>query len=345
MPTPDVFISYAGEDRSRVEPIALGLAAKGLQIWWDREMGTGDRFRDVIQGMLDATSVVIVFWSRSSIGKQWVIDEAEEGVRKGILLPVRLERVEAPLGLRGWHYLDLFDNSGVDPSLESLAGAIDKLLSGGIRPREKWWPRLSDSVTWSTEATERLGRFSLDIGNVVRMLQADERATAGLTTAVNEVYRTYAAVRDAVDEFTSLRGARGIRIRPLRAIAKGRLAVEVGKGRGHCTAIGLAYWGSPGIRNALAEESPSDLEVFDEVFAELSTADGDVFAAMAEITGALAGEASAIANHLAAGQKAVALDRLEKDTSELETIEAALNRHMTAMMSLASECGIVIAGQ
>lgn len=343
MANPDVFVSYSSEDRPRVEPIVQRLVALDLNVWWDRELQIGDEFRHVIGEMLYATRVVIVFWSHSSVVSQFVIDEAEEGLRRGILLPARLDKVDAPLGLRGWQYADLFvGNKQYETTFDSLVEAVQKLLKMGMRPERRWWNPLSISTEKSISGVDTLEKLSIDVRIIANLLTTDPEATISLKKAVNEVYRTYAAVRDAIDKFGSLQGRKGIRLRPLKSIAKGRLSVEVNERRGHCTAIGLAYFGNPGIRSALVRASVADLKSLDDAFTSLSTADGDAFRAMTEITVAMAGEASAIVNHLSAGQKTVAQTRLSDDVSQLSRLEAKLNEQITALLAFAGEFGITI---
>ena len=326
-----------------MEPFARKLRDRGLTVWSDRELAVGAGFRDVIQGMLHAARAIVVFWSQSSIASRWVIDEAEEGVRRGILVPARLDQVDAPLGLRGWHYADFFgDDRQNARAFDALFATVSRLLSEGVRPEQRWWARLSDSANWSISGADTLGRLSLDVRVVAQLLTANSAATAALKTAVNEVYRTYAAVRAAIDKFAALQGRQGIRRKPLLAIAKGRLAVEVNRNRGHCTAIGLAYFGHPGIREALVRTGVADLPPLDQAFAALSTADGDAFEAMTQITAAMAGEAAAIANHLAAGQESVARERLSEDVAQLGRLESELSRHMSELLAFAGDFGIII---
>jgi len=216
-------------------------------------------------------------------------------------------------------------------------------MHGYIKPRDGWWHRLSDSVAWTTQAADQLAKLSFNIQKVASFVAADASAMEALTIAVNEVFRTYSAVQNAIDEFANLKGVRGVKVRGLNAIARGRLAVEVQKGRGHCTAIGLAYFGPGGIRAALkGMPAPPKLDDFDVAFRTLSTADGDAFDAMTQVTQAMAVEAAAIANHVAAGQRAVALERLEADIAQLSTLEASLNRHMGALLSFAGQFGISV---
>jgi TIR domain len=54
----------------------------------------------VIEEALDSAKCVVVLWSKQSISSDWVKDEAEEGNRRGILVPVSIEEVKAPLGFR-----------------------------------------------------------------------------------------------------------------------------------------------------------------------------------------------------------------------------------------------------
>ena len=49
----DIFISYAAEDRSRVQPLADGLARHGWSVWRDRKIPTGSTFPQVIASALD----------------------------------------------------------------------------------------------------------------------------------------------------------------------------------------------------------------------------------------------------------------------------------------------------
>jgi hypothetical protein len=107
---PDVFISYASEDRTRVRSLADALSAHGWSVWWDREIRAGKRFAQVIADALASARCVVVVWSQNSITSDWVREEAEEGRRRGILIPVIIDEARPPLGfgaiqaveLRGW---------------------------------------------------------------------------------------------------------------------------------------------------------------------------------------------------------------------------------------------------
>ena len=98
---PDIFISYAEEDRSRVQKIVAQLQARGWSVWWDRELELGKDWRSEIEAALECVSCVLVVWSRNSIGSKWVKAEAVEGEKRGILVPVLIDRSEPPFGFRG----------------------------------------------------------------------------------------------------------------------------------------------------------------------------------------------------------------------------------------------------
>jgi hypothetical protein len=63
----DIFISYAREDRPRVEPIAKVLKDQGWSVWWDPQIPPGRTFFGVIKEALDAAKCVVVLWSKRSI--------------------------------------------------------------------------------------------------------------------------------------------------------------------------------------------------------------------------------------------------------------------------------------
>jgi len=96
----DIFISYASEDRSRVEPLAKALEDQGWPVFWDRAIPGGETWDEVIEKELDAAKCVVVVWSKISIKSRWVRAEAEEGLHRNILVPVSIEDVKIPLLFR-----------------------------------------------------------------------------------------------------------------------------------------------------------------------------------------------------------------------------------------------------
>jgi len=106
----DIFISYTAEDRSRVELLADALSGRGWSVWWDRQIPTGSTFHQVIAEALATTRCVVVVWSRHSVTSSWVREEADEGRKRGVLIPVLIDEVSPPLGfgliqaasLTGW---------------------------------------------------------------------------------------------------------------------------------------------------------------------------------------------------------------------------------------------------
>ena len=103
----DIFISYSREDRARVGVLAEALEREGWRVWWDRKLMPGDTFDRVITEALAAAKVVVAVWSRISVDRDWVLNEADEGRRRNILVPVRIDPVDIPLGFRRVQAADL----------------------------------------------------------------------------------------------------------------------------------------------------------------------------------------------------------------------------------------------
>jgi len=105
----DIFISYASDDRSRVEPLAKALADQGWSVWWDRTIPPGKTFDQVIQEAITAAKCVVVLWSKQSIISDWVKEEATIGKRRQILVPAKIDAVDPPLGFGMIQAADLVD--------------------------------------------------------------------------------------------------------------------------------------------------------------------------------------------------------------------------------------------
>jgi hypothetical protein len=127
----DIFISYASEDRERARVLAETLGARGWSVWWDREIPLGQSFDEVIERALTGAKCVIVLWSTASVASEWVRNEASEGKRRRILVPVFIEPVDAPLAFRLLNGADLRDWSGDanHPEFARLVERVTELLA------------------------------------------------------------------------------------------------------------------------------------------------------------------------------------------------------------------------
>lgn len=104
---PHIFISYASEDRAIAQKLAGALEQEGWTVWWDRKIPVGKSFHEVIEDAIDAARCVIVIWTDNSVESDWVRNEADEGNRRSILVPVRMGEVRIPLGFRHLQAADL----------------------------------------------------------------------------------------------------------------------------------------------------------------------------------------------------------------------------------------------
>ncbi len=110
---PDIFVSYAREDREWVELLAGRLREVGQwHVWWDLKLLPGQEFDEEIENVLDQARCVIVVWSPHSIGSRWVRSEAREGVQRGVLVPLRIQDVLPPLEFRSFETADLSNWNG-----------------------------------------------------------------------------------------------------------------------------------------------------------------------------------------------------------------------------------------
>lgn len=179
---PDIFLSYARDDRGRVAQIAHALEAAGYSLWWDPAIHPGESFRAEIEREIKASKCVLVVWTKTSITRNWVIEEAEDGLQRGILVPVLLDDVaaEIPRGFRHVQGADLRHWHG-DASAAEWRLLLETVSRSVVAPslppkmqRPSLWARLGES-----------GRLTVT-------------AATAFIAALVAAYFTIAPLRDAV---------------------------------------------------------------------------------------------------------------------------------------------------
>ena len=110
--------------------IAAALGGHGWDVWWDREIPLGKAFDEIIEKAIAEAKCVIVLWSAASVASEWVRNEASEGRRRGILVPVFIEQIEAPLAFISLNGADLsaWSGNGGDAEFVRLVGRVRQLL-------------------------------------------------------------------------------------------------------------------------------------------------------------------------------------------------------------------------
>ena len=142
----DIFLSYDDEDRPRARALAAALEDRGWSLFWDRSIPAGKTWWQAIGRALKGARTVVVLWSRTAVESTWVYEEADDGRRRGILVPVLIDPVLPPLGLRSVQAVDLsrWDGSRSDPAFQKLLtdiaaviGNPDEIAHGTPELRDK----------------------------------------------------------------------------------------------------------------------------------------------------------------------------------------------------------------
>lgn len=123
----DIFVSYAEEDRDLVRALVSAIeVSTGWSVWWDRRIPTGKTWRAVLDTALADMKCMVVVWSAASVESEWVIEEADEGKSRGVLLPILVGAIRPPRGFREIQTLDFsaWDRSPNAACVNTLVGDI-----------------------------------------------------------------------------------------------------------------------------------------------------------------------------------------------------------------------------
>src|SRR5215207_1846177 len=128
---PQVFLSYAHEDRETVVSLYEELLNAGLQPWMDiMNLVPGQIWTDEIRKALSKSDFVLIFLSRNSISKEGYINKEIKSAleiakdKTGgsiVLIPVKVDDVQAPRILQEIQWVELYSDGGWDKLLKALS--------------------------------------------------------------------------------------------------------------------------------------------------------------------------------------------------------------------------------
>jgi hypothetical protein len=139
----EVFISYSSADRAYVDRLAAFLRQQGVPVWYDPNIGPGQRYVQVIEEAINACAGMVVVMSHGSKASRWVESECEAAIRQGKpVVPFLLQDGAEFLQLRSTQYVDVrgarLPTPDVVETLRRIAGVVvvrpDAMGLGGTSP-------------------------------------------------------------------------------------------------------------------------------------------------------------------------------------------------------------------
>lgn len=129
----DVFISYRRSDQAKAQRLHALLKQRGVDAWYDTQVGVGEDWRRATAKALDAAPIFVLLFSKSAsesaeIGKEL----AAATFSKKLVIPVRLEDIQPSgeflyeLASRNW--FDAFEHT--EARFEILADKLAALVKG-----------------------------------------------------------------------------------------------------------------------------------------------------------------------------------------------------------------------
>lgn len=118
-----VFLSHAHADAEEIRQLGFVLRSFGFPPWWSAQIRAGKHFRSEIMARLLGSFAVIVLWTPASIDSEWVISEADRGMKRGVLVPLRSRAInesDIPPPFDTLHTLTSDDISGMVDALRHL---------------------------------------------------------------------------------------------------------------------------------------------------------------------------------------------------------------------------------
>jgi len=324
-----VFVSYSREDTDRVTTLVEALTDEDIAVFWDGNIGGGQRWRDVIPDAIDKAAAVVVVWTRSSVKSDWVLEEAARGKSLEVLMPVMFEgNVEIPFGFGEIQCWDLTGWAGerspqFNQLVERLRAMVDRRRRGPYFEVPLWDDHTFDDAAFATSELRQLSGTLRQLGEV---LATNRPVVNDVNAALGEVAKTYRVVRNAIEAFLSPAVESGpIDGKPYVEMESGSLESTIKNGRGHCTRILTLYRRHRGLRDAVKSRvDAKKLSEIDDAFDELSTADGDLFEQLSQIGWRLAVEAEVIATMLTAGRTEAARERIRDGRTKLQPLRKSL---------------------
>ncbi len=126
----DVFISYAHDDRLIAERLATALRDRGCLVGGASGDTMGDPSAPAADDAFKAARCVVVLWSRASLDKPRLVEQAARAAHRRALIPVLIDDVKPPFVFPPARTLPVTDASGAlsDLGLERLFAAVCRRL-------------------------------------------------------------------------------------------------------------------------------------------------------------------------------------------------------------------------
>ncbi len=141
-----IFLCHASEDKPQVREVYRHLREEGFQPWLDEEdLVGGQLWEQEIPQALQASDFIVIFFSQNSIRKIGYVQnefklaldawrQTPEGVIRTI--PVRLETCDVPAEFRRFHWIDLFDEGGIERLVRAIRVGLAQRQQESIPPLE-----------------------------------------------------------------------------------------------------------------------------------------------------------------------------------------------------------------